>query len=179
MVSVGQYMKENTPILMLVKSDPLRLRAEIPESGSAEVRVGSTLTFTTDAIPDQEFHAVVRELNPSLDSKSRVLEAEGRLTQSDPRLRPGMFVQVRLTTKRSAEVVVAPKQAIYTVAGLQKIFLIRAGKVVEVRVPPGQETNGFVEVPSDLVRPGDSIAITNLPALTNNADVRVQNAKAS
>jgi RND family efflux transporter MFP subunit len=179
MVSVGQYMKENTPILMLVKADPLRLRAEIPENGSAEVRVGSTLTFTTDAIPDQEFRAVVRELNPSLDSKSRVLEAEGRLTQSDPRLRPGMFVQVKLTTKRSTEVVVAPKQAIYTVAGLQKIFLIRGGKVVEVRVPPGTEKDGFVEVPSELVKPGDRIAISNLPALTNNADVRVQNAKAS
>jgi RND family efflux transporter MFP subunit len=179
MVSVGQYMKENTPILMLVKADPLRLRAEIPENGSADVRVGSTLTFTTDAIPDQEFRAVVRELNPSLDSKSRVLEAEGRLTQSDPRLRPGMFVQVKLTTKRSAEVVVAPKQAIYTVAGLQKIFLIRGGKVVEVRVPPGAEKDGFVEVPSDLVKAGDRIAISNLPALTNNADVRVQNAKAS
>jgi len=179
MVSVGQYMKENTPILMLVKADPLRLRAEIPENGSAEVNVGSTLTFTTDAIPDTEFHAVVRELNPSLDSKSRVLEAEGRLTQSDPRLRPGMFVQVRLTTRRSAKVVVAPKQALYTVAGLQKIFLIRGGKVVEVQVPPGQEKDGFVEVPSELVKPGDRIAITNLPALTNNADVRVQNAKAS
>jgi RND family efflux transporter MFP subunit len=179
MVSVGQYMKENTPILMLVKADPLRLRAEIPENGSADVRVGSTLTFTTDAIPDQEFRAVVRELNPSLDSKSRVLEAEGRLTQSDPRLRPGMFVQVKLTTKRSAEVVVAPKQAIYTVAGLQKIFLIRGGKVVEIRVPPGAEKDGFVEVPSDLVKAGDRIAISNLPALTNNADVRVQNAKAS
>lgn len=179
MVSVGQYMKENTPILMLVKADPLRLRAEIPENGAAEVHIGSTLTFTTDAIPDKEFRAVVRELNPSLDSKSRVLEAEGRLTQSDPRLRPGMFVQVRLTTRHSAQVVVAPKQAIYTVAGLQKIFVIRAGKVVEVRVPPGQEIDGFVEIPSDLVKPGDRIAITNLPALVNSAEVRVQNAKAS
>lgn len=179
MVSVGQYMKENTPILMLVKSDPLRLRVEIPETGSAEVHVGSTLTFTTDAIPAAEFHAVVRELNPSLDTKSRVLEAEGRLTQSDARLRPGMFVQVQLTTRRAMEVVVVPKQAIYTVAGLQKVFLIRQNKVVEVRVPPGLEVNGFVEVPSDVVKAGDRIAITNLPALVNNTEVRVQNAKAS
>ncbi len=179
MVSVGQYMKENTPILMLVKADPLRLRAEIPETASAEVHIGSTLTFTTDAIPDAEFHAVVRELNPSLDSKSRVLEAEGRLTQPDPRLRPGMFVEVHLTTNRSAEVVVVPRQAIYTVAGLQKIFLIRQNKVVEVRVPPGVDVNGFVEVPSDAVKPGDRVAITNLPALVNSAEVRVENAKAS
>jgi RND family efflux transporter MFP subunit len=179
MVSVGQYMKENTPILMLVKSDPLRLRAEIPETGSAEVRVGTTLSFTTDAIPATEFQAVVRELNPSLDSKSRVLEAEARLTKSDSRLRPGMFVQVQLTTRHATEIVVVPKQALYTVAGLQKIFLIRSGKVVEVRVPPGQEINGFIEVPSDLVKPGDSVAVSNLPVLVNSAEVRVQNAKAS
>ena len=175
MVSPGQYMKENTPIVMLVKTNPLRLRAELPESAAADVRIGTTLTFTTDGIPGREFHAVVRELNPSLDAKSRSLTAEARITESDARLRPGMFVQVQLVTQRNADIVVVPREAIYTMAGLSKVFVIRGGRSVEVRVPPGQEMNGWIEVPGDQIRSGDQIAITNLPALVNNGEVRVEN----
>ncbi|MEO8128308.1 MAG: efflux RND transporter periplasmic adaptor subunit, partial [Bryobacteraceae bacterium] len=87
--SVGQYMKENTAILTLVKTNPLRLRVEIPETAAGVVRVGATLSFTTEAAGGEEFHAIVREMNPSLDSKSRSLTVEARLAQSDPRLRPG------------------------------------------------------------------------------------------
>ena len=175
MVSPGQYMKENTPIILLVKSDPLRLRAELPESAAAAVRIGTSLTFTTDAIPGTEFHAVVHELNPSLDAKSRSLTAEARITGSDTRLRPGMFVQVSLVTERNAEIVVVPNQAIYTVAGLSKVFVIRNSRVVEVRVPPGQELNGWMEVPASQIHAGDQIAITNLPALVNNGEVKIEN----
>lgn len=175
MVSPGQYMKENTPIVTLVKTNPLRLRAELPESAAADVHIGTSLTFTTDGIAGREFHAVVRELNPSLDAKSRSLTVEARITESDSRLRPGMFVQVLLVTRRNTDIVVVPKQAIYTMAGLSKVFVIRGGRVVEVRVPPGQELSGWVEVPGDQIRAGDQVAVTNLPALVNNGEVKIEN----
>jgi RND family efflux transporter MFP subunit len=177
MVSPGQYMKENTPIVMLVKTDPLRLRAEIPESVTAGVHIGTSLSFTTDAVPGKEFHAVVRELNPSLDAKARSLTAEARLTESDPRLRPGTFVQVSLVTQRNADIVVVPKDAVYNVAGLFKVFVVRNGRVTEFKVPPGQEVNGWIEVPSDQIRVGDPVAVSNLPALVNNGDVKVDAGK--
>ena len=67
LISPGQFVKENVAILTFVKSSPLRLRAELPESAVGEVHAGTPLTFTTDAAPGAVFHAVVRELNPSLD----------------------------------------------------------------------------------------------------------------
>jgi RND family efflux transporter MFP subunit len=171
LVSPGQYIKENTTVLALVKSNPLRLLAELPESAAGEIRTGSTLTFTTDAIPDKVFHAVVRELNPSLDSKSRSLTAEARLTESDGRLRPGMFVQVQLVTARNAEVVLIPTEAIYTVAGLTKVFIIRDGHAVECRVTPAAVHAGWMEVPPEQIRAGEMVAVSNLPALVNGAEV--------
>jgi Cu(I)/Ag(I) efflux system membrane fusion protein len=145
--------------------------AELPESAAGEIRTGSTLTFTTDAIPDKAFHAVVRELNPSLDAKSRSLTAEARLTESDERLRPGMFVQVQLVTARNAEVVVIPTEAIYTVAGLTKVFIIRDGHAVECRVAPAAVHDGWMEVPAEQIRAGEMVAVSNLPALVNGAEV--------
>ena len=172
LVAPGQYLKENTPILTLVKSSPVRLRVEVPESAAGAVRVGSTLTFTTDAAPGIEFNAVVRELNPALDAKSRTLMAEARMSSNDSRLRPGMFVQVQMVLSRGNDAVFVPKQAVYTVAGLTKMFVVREGKALERRIAPGQEIDGWIEVPRDAVNPGDQVAISSLTQLVEGAPVR-------
>jgi len=172
LVSPGQYLKDNAPIATLVKTHPLRLRADIPETAASQVRVGMSLRFTTDAAPGREFSAVVRELNPALDSRSRSLTAEARLTSADPRLRPGMFVQVRLAVAPDATAVVVPKEALYQVAGLTKVFSVRGGRVVEHKITPGAEAGGWVEVPGDRIRPGDQVAVSRLAMLVDGAEVR-------
>ena len=55
LVSAGEYLKENTPILTLVKTNPVRLRVDLPESAAGTVHVGTNLTFTTDAAPGDTF----------------------------------------------------------------------------------------------------------------------------
>lgn len=173
LISPGQYVRENTPVFTLVKTFPLRLRVEIPETAVSEARVGTSLTFTTDAAPGRVFRAVVRELNPALDARSRSLTAEARLVEADARLKPGTFVQVSLTAARQAKVTVVPKEALYTVAGLTKIFVIRDGRVVEFKIPPGQDLGNMITIP-DVVQPGERVAIGNLSILISGMKVTVQ-----
>ena len=167
----GQYVKEGATILTLVKTFPLRLRVEVPESEIASAKIGTTLTFTTDATPGTEFHAVVRQLNPTLDAKTRTLVAEARPLENDARLRPGSFVQVKLATRNSQSVNLVPRQAVYAIAGLTKVFVIRQGKAVEIRFQPGSEMNGFTEVPGDELKAGERVAISGLDALFNGRQV--------
>lgn len=172
MVSSGQYIKENTAILTLIKTTPLRLRMDVPEAAAGTIQVGTMLSFTTDAAPGAQFNAVVRELNPSLDAKSRTLTAEARMTSNDSRLRPGMFVQVQLKLSKGSEGVVVPKRAVYNIAGLNKVFVIQNGKANERRITPGQDLGDWIEVPADAVRPGDSVAVTSLDQLVTGTPVR-------
>lgn len=172
LVSPGAYLKENTPLMTLVKTDPLRLHVELPETAAGSVRKGTTLTFTTDAAPDSTFTAVVHELNPSLDAKSRTLTAEARLSRPDARLRPGMFVQVQLLAQKGIITTMVPKEALYSVAGLTKLFVIRDGRAVEQRLAAGQESNGWIEVPRETVRPGERVAISALPQLVTGTPVK-------
>jgi RND family efflux transporter MFP subunit len=174
LLSPGQYIKENTPIITLVKTNPLRLRVEVPEAAVGVVRVGTTLSFSTDAAPGSKFHALVRELNPSLDPQSRTLTAEARLTQSDPRLRPGMFVQVQLVVQKGTEAVLVPRRALYSIAGLTKLFTVRDGRVVEHKITPGQEIENWVAVPREAVNPGDQVAVSGLQQLINGLPVKAE-----
>ncbi len=168
----GQYVKEGATILTLVKAYPLRLRVEVPESDIAYAKVGTTLTFTTDATPGTEFHAVVRQLNPTLDAKNRTLVAEARPLENDARLRPGSFVQVKLATHSAQIVNLVPMQAVYSIAGLTKVFAIRQGKAVELRFQPGAEANGWVEVPGTQLKAGDRVATSNLNTLFDGRPVQ-------
>jgi RND family efflux transporter MFP subunit len=178
LVAPGQYTKANTPMLTVVKTNPMRLLVDIPETATGDVRVGTNLVFTTDAAPGAQFNAAIRQLNPSLDPKSRSLTAEARLTSNDPRLRPGMFVQVQLVLSKSTEVVAVPKQAIYNVAGLNKMFVIRNGKAVEAKITPGQDLGSWVEVPREVVNPGEQVAVSALARLVNGAPVSATAASA-
>ena len=177
LVAPGQYLRENTPMLTLVKTHPLRLRAEIPETAAAQVRVGSTLRFTTDAAPGEQFEAVVRELNPTLEARSRSLTAEARLKTNDPRLKPGMFVQVQLTLADDSSVVVVPREALYQIAGLTKVFVVRDGRAVEQKIVPGMELGAWVEAPASQIRPGDMVVVSGQASLVNGAPVRIRPAR--
>ena len=52
MISAGQYIKENTTVVTLVKSSPLRLHLDVPESAAGEIGVGTSLKFATSALPE-------------------------------------------------------------------------------------------------------------------------------
>ncbi|MGA1993762.1 MAG: efflux RND transporter periplasmic adaptor subunit [Bryobacteraceae bacterium] len=174
LVSPGQYMRENTPIVTLVKSWPLRLRADIPEFAATAVRTGGTLVFTTDAAPGAQFHARVTELDPTLDAHSRSLSVEARLTERDPQLRPGMFVQVQLALAGDTAAVVVPKEALYQLAGLTKVFTVSGGRVVENKVTPGVEVGGWIEIPGGAIHAGDQVAVSKLPTLIDGLAVRTE-----
>ncbi len=170
----GQFVKDNAPLLTLVKAYPLRLRLEAPEPATGAVKLGTPLDFTTEAVEGKTFSAVVREVNPSLNEQSRTLVAEARIMNSDTRLRPGMFVQVRLILDRGAQAVMVPRSAIYTVAGLTKLFVLRDGRLTECRIAPGQVLDNWMEVPAGQVKPGEQVAVGNLTQLVDGQNVRVR-----
>ena len=173
LASPGQFLAANAPLYTIVKASPLRLRADIPESAAGEVRPGTALSFTTEAAPGQVFQAVVRQLNPALDARSRSLVAEARLVEADGRLKPGMFVQVQVVVARETRVVVVPKEAIYTVAGLTKVFVVRDGTVAEFRMEPGAALGEWVVAP-DVIQPGARVAVSNLSSLIHGMKVTVR-----
>jgi RND family efflux transporter MFP subunit len=178
-VAPGQYVKDNTPLLTIVKVNPLRLHVDVPEVAVQAMNVGTEVTFTTDAIPGKEFKAVVRQLNPSLDDRARALVAEARLTTSDPRLKPGMFVQVRVIAARNFETVMVPERALLTVAGLTKVFVARDGKAVEYKISPGIRQDGWVEALGAPIAAGDLIVTSGLPSLVSGAELAVAAAAAT
>src|SRR6187549_3691556 len=76
MVSLGELVKAQMPVMTVVRVDPLKLRAEIPERMAPWVKVGQPLTLKIDAFPDQSFAATISRLSPAVTTQTRTFTFE-------------------------------------------------------------------------------------------------------
>jgi RND family efflux transporter MFP subunit len=162
----------NGKIVTLVKINPLRLRADVPESSAAAVRTGQTVNVTVDAFPNRTFTGRVARIGPSLDEKTRALTIEAEVANAGNLLRPGMFAKSRLITAANAPAVMVPQRAVALAAGLSKVFVIENGKAVERIVKTGKTDGDLIEIVEG-VKDGETVAISNLDKLQSGTDVHV------
>ncbi len=170
-VALGQYVRDNTPLLTLVQIDPLRLRARVPESAAAAVRLGMPIEFQTDAHPGMKFQSTVTDVSPVLDPASRTLTAEALVPNRSLVLKPGMFAKIIVVVAEKSPATVVPRSGLMPFAGLTKVFVVRDGKVEEVQVQTGAESGDYVELVNSPLKPGDRVVASNLDELSNGAAV--------
>ncbi|MCI0663342.1 MAG: efflux RND transporter periplasmic adaptor subunit, partial [Acidobacteria bacterium] len=92
-VTVGQYLKVQTPVMTIVNINPLRLRLSVPEKMSPWVRVGRNVKLTVEAFPGREFVGRISRINPVVDEKTRTFEIEGLVENPIGELKPGSFIK--------------------------------------------------------------------------------------
>jgi RND family efflux transporter MFP subunit len=147
-VSVGEYVGVGSPIAMLVRIDPLRLRTEIPEREAGQVQAGQLVRVAVDGFAGRVEGRVVR-LAPGLAEQSRTLVVEAEI-KNPGLLRPGSFVRAEIVHDGSRLALGVPPDAIVVFAGVEMVFVVEEGRAVERRVVTGQRSADFVEVLSGL-----------------------------
>ncbi|MGH7360811.1 MAG: efflux RND transporter periplasmic adaptor subunit, partial [Candidatus Methylomirabilales bacterium] len=64
LVSAGDGIREKTPLLILVATDPLKLQGTVPERFAPEVRVGQPVAVTLEAYPGRAFRGKLSRVSP-------------------------------------------------------------------------------------------------------------------
>jgi multidrug efflux pump subunit AcrA (membrane-fusion protein) len=168
--SRGSYLPINGRIVTLVRINPLRLRADIPEYAAASVRTGQTMTLKVEAFPDRTFTGRVVRIGASLNEQTRALTVEAEVVNPNNLLRPGMFAKSQLITANDAPAVMVPMRAVQVVAGLNKVYVIENGRASERIVKTGTSDGDMIEVLSG-VKSGEYVATSNLDKLQEGSIV--------
>jgi membrane fusion protein (multidrug efflux system) len=170
LVAEGVYLKANSPVVTLVQTSPLKLRVEVPETAIPSVRVGRPVQFTVDSLPDKTFEGRIARLAPSVNQQSRTLKLEATVENANGALKPGLFARVTILTGKTEKALVAPPEAMFAFAGLEKLFVIENGKVSERIVRSGARGQNYVEI-LEGVKDGDVVATSNLGTLQQGREV--------
>lgn len=142
--SVGEYMAAGAPVVNIVRMDPLRLRAEIPERESQNVRTGQDVRVTVEGDTSVYLGKIMR-LSPVIAEQNRMLVVEADVRNSG-KLRPGSFARAEIVTNDAKMAVTVPTNAIVTFAGIEKVITVQNGKALEKPITTGRRSTEFTEI---------------------------------
>src|SRR5439155_115054 len=107
---------------------------------------------------DTVYHGRVVRLSPIVQEQNRTLLIEAEVPNQNAVLKPGAFARAEIVTDGSQPVIRVPAAALVTFAGVEKLLVVRQGKIVEVRVQTGRRANDRIEIVAGL-KPGESVVL--------------------
>jgi len=154
--SVGEYLAAGAPIVNIVRMDPLRLRAEVPERDARNVRSGQNVRVTIDGDTNVYVGQIMR-LSPVIAQQTRMLMVEADV-RNNGNLRPGAFARAEIVTDDAKMAVTVPNNSIVTFAGIEKVILVQNGRALEKPVTTGRRNGESTEIVSG-VNVGDQVVV--------------------
>lgn len=120
---------------LFVISDPKRLWAmmDLPEHLLNKVKQGQAVSLESQAWKDVSFPATIERIAPALDPVTRRIQVRVAVPNPDGRLKPEMFVRVRLLAGDTAKVLRVPSSAVVTQGIAHFVFVERATGEFEKR----------------------------------------------
>ncbi len=171
-IAVGEFATSSTPILTLLRVNPIKVQIQIAEADVGFVSLGRGVSVEVEAYKDRKFAGVVTAINPAFNATSRSATVEAEIENGNNMLRSGMFATARINRSGSSNGIFAPKASVFNDQATQsyRIFVIQEG-VVKLRVvQPGAEENDMVQILSG-VEADETVAISNLEQLYEGARV--------
>jgi multidrug efflux pump subunit AcrA (membrane-fusion protein) len=150
LVSPGQFVQPQAPVMRIVRLQPLKLTAEVPEKFAPWIRTGREMSVKVDAFPQQVFAGKVVRIAPGVNLRSRAFAIEGEVPNPDGTLKPGTFARVQITTDRVERAVTIPAAAVQNRYGTNRVFAVRDGQLAGREVILGDRLGDRVEVSQGL-----------------------------
>jgi multidrug efflux pump subunit AcrA (membrane-fusion protein) len=170
-VSLGQFVQVQTPVISLVKVDPLKLVAEVPEHMAPWVKVGGRVSLTVDAYPDHVIQGTVSRVSPAVNQQTRAFPLEATVPNHDGLLKPGTFARAHLDSDRVDPILTVPYAAIQNRYGTNRLFVVKGDRVTSVEVKLGDRLGERVEIVNG-VAAGAPIAVSDIDHLTDGTKVQ-------
>ena len=159
--AVGQVLGAGAAVVTLLRIDPLRLQLRVPDRAAADVAAGQVVEFTVDGSESVSRTGTIVRQGPAIERGDRTRLVEAAVGNADGALLPGAFCRARIVTAAAVPVLVVPRSAVVSFAGVDRVFTVEPGVA---KAEPGANRVG-PGAPPVLVAKGHIVEIgRSLPA---------------
>jgi len=146
--------------------------AEVPESQSSALKVGTKVQATSPALPGARFDGVVQAILPEVSPATRTLKVRLELDNRKASLVPGMLVQMEFIEPGSEKAVLVPTEAIIQ-TGTRIVVLVAEddGRFRPVEVEIGAESRDQTEIRRGL-EAGQRVVVSSQFLIDSEASLR-------
>jgi HlyD family secretion protein len=207
---LGSFYSQGTNIMTVSDLNNMEAIADVDENDVVLVSIGDTARIKVDAFGDKIFKGLVKEIGNSAIStgtgtQEQVVnfEVKIKLTDLDPKLRPGMSCNADIETETKDNVISVPIQSVTARTNIKGpnennadenegnpnqnnmkaekvkeiVFIVKNNKAEAVEVETGISNNNYIEVKSGLS--GDEEVVSGSyraisRELSNGANVRIE-----
>jgi len=172
LVSLGEFVKSQAPVMELVRVDSLKAIGEIPEKMAPWVRVGQPVDLTVDAFPNKKIAGKVSRISPAVNTPTRAFSFEAMVPNGEGLLKPGTFARVHLTTALVEPVLTIPYAAMQYRYGVYRAFVLTGDHLVIHELKTGDRVEDRMEI-LDGLKLGDHVALTDVDNLADGMKVTI------
>ena len=156
-VREGMYVKPATEVMALADLSSVWLLVDIFERQSDWVAPGQPAEVRLGYLPGRVWEGEVEFVYPTIDPKTRTLQARLRFDNPDEALKPNMYATVNIYAGPKRDVLSIPREALIKTGSAQRVIVaLGGGKFKPRKVTSGMESGDFVEITGGL-REGDRV----------------------
>lgn len=147
--SLGDYVQPDNALIRLLDLTDVHLTMKFLESDLGKIQEHLPLSASTQAFPGQVYTGSIHIIGKELDEHNLV-EVHAHFDQEYPELIPGMFMNVKVHSKKTA-VYTLPTKAINQFGSHQYVFeAVNNQTFIPVKVTTGITENELTEIRSGI-----------------------------
>ena len=156
-VEVGNVVTTGTMLASLGTSGQLEVKADLLGDDLGDIAIGQKVRIIAPVLGNQVLYGEIAEIYPHAEEKLSTLGVLQRRVpviiklESAANLKPGYEIRVGVITARREDVIVLPRQAIFSDSvGQKRVMLVVDNKVRHVSVKTGLMDNINIEITNGL-----------------------------
>jgi multidrug efflux pump subunit AcrA (membrane-fusion protein) len=176
---VGMTISQAVPLARISGDGGLEIKLNIAERFISKMAMNLPCEITLDAWPGEVFHGSIREISPTVDLASRTMEIRVNVSNSNSRLKQGMFAKVKIITEQKNNIVKIPASAMIRRFGEEYVYVVEKDPVdpdfnivIKRNIVPGIIIDGVMEVQKGLA-PDEEIVIRGQTLLDEGSRVNI------
>src|SRR5262249_5222254 len=152
-VETGALVAAGAPAFVVADLSSVKAGFGLPDRELVKLKLGASLSLTSEAVPGREFHGIVTSISPVADPNTRLFPVEVSLPNSQRLLLAGMIVSLSLGEIPREPVLAVPLTAVVRskAAGFAIVVVEKNGDHTAAKIRPvtlGQTYGNRIEITS-------------------------------
>jgi RND family efflux transporter MFP subunit len=165
---VGGMAPAGQKLLSIVDNSKIYVDCSVSETDIGQIVLGTAAEISVDSL-GKTYGGKVIYISPSMDSATQSFTIRLALETDDAGLKAGMFARTDIIAVLRQDTLTVPKEAVVSLNGKDRVFVIDAGNQVEERmVKLGFRNDSSVEI-LEGVSAGEKVAVSNIARLKNGS----------
>ena len=173
LVSAGSA-GQSQPLFRVAQIDTLRIYVTVPQTYASSIKPDQNATVSFREISDKAFSAKVVRTAGALDPAARTLLTELKVANTDRKLFPGMYAEIKFAFPQDGRTLLVPGNTIIVQSDGPKVLTVDAKQTIRTRpVKLGRDLGDKVEILSGL-DPAEPLVANPSDSLSEGVEVKVQ-----